>query len=468
MDPTNTTVTLILKDDKIEIISNFPKNILMENSEYFRGLLTLGKESTESEITLKVLDAAIAYNLLSSFVEGKWYQLLKNIQMRSYFCMYTDPKELYDLDVPAEAFDRLLEVVSYFDVLGDKNLLRCIKRNLPMEYPLEKMDKKIIKAILDMCPSLFASAAYDKIIHIYDILTGKYLHTLKDRKYIQSMAFANNKSWLAYGGDNCNIQIWDAVTGDLIKTLTGHQESGFCMRFSRNNKWLASCSRKTVILWDMETMQLTHVLGGHTDFVGQLAFSNNNKMLASCSENMINIWDPMEGKLLHTLDISDVNIKCIAFSNDCQYLAAGTLEGKVKLWNFQTNEGTIEEVKNFVYEIPGNCVKCILFSHDDSKIIISDYDFDHNIKILDSATGKTIQIINDGSNNTLSMALSPDNEWLAIGNNDSLVKILDTVTYKPIHKFVDHVSMVLNVAFSGRIYDEKDEKLNMYLTTSVL
>ena len=67
---------------------------------------------------------------------------------------------------------------------------------------------------------------------------------------------------------------------------------------SHDGTMIASCSEdKTVRLWDAYTGEALRTLQGHSSAVWTVAFSLDNRMLASCSnDETVRIWDPATGE----------------------------------------------------------------------------------------------------------------------------------------------------------------------------
>ena len=78
-----------------------------------------------------------------------------------------------------------------------------------------------------------------------------------DRK-IRTLIFSPDSNILVSGNQYGVIQLWDAYTGDILSTRTGHAFWINAMVFSADSKTLASTGwGGTILLWDWETIVQT-------------------------------------------------------------------------------------------------------------------------------------------------------------------------------------------------------------------
>ena len=139
-------------------------------------------------------------------------------------------------------------------------------------------------------------------------------------KPINTVAFSPDGRWLASGGKDDTIKIWDISTGYLLRTLYGHSSNVNAIAVSPDGKFLASASGdmtdkrdlstfkgggvvggiadNTVRVWDVQTGRELRSLTGHELPVGGLAFSNDGRSLTSASGDAIKVWDVATGREL--------------------------------------------------------------------------------------------------------------------------------------------------------------------------
>ena len=133
--------------------------------------------------------------------------------------------------------------------------------------------------------------------HVYQNRTSNDLNK-------ELVHFKTNIKIASGSGDN-SVKIWNAESGQCVRTLKGHSSSVTSMQFLSNNNTLATGSRDTSIkLWKVESGECIRTLTGHSSAVTSLqllANSNDNNNLASGSlDASIKIWNVDSGECIHT------------------------------------------------------------------------------------------------------------------------------------------------------------------------
>jgi WD40 repeat protein len=185
---------------------------------------------------------------------------------------------------------------------------------------------------------LLAVPSGDNIL-LFDAPTGTLLRTLTGHTSGACRpAFSPDGKRLASGSGNFILRVWDVASGREELTLTGHQLWVWCVAFSPDGKRLVSAdARGTVKVWDPQG-ELLSTFAGHTGGVHHLAFSPDGKRLATAShDGTCKIWDPDDWKEVRTLPGNGTLFSSVAWSPDGRLLAGGG-DGQVIVWNADTYE----------------------------------------------------------------------------------------------------------------------------------
>jgi WD40 repeat protein len=182
----------------------------------------------------------------------------------------------------------------------------------------------------------------DKPLKLWDAETGQLLRTLEghgDSVYFVGFS-PDGKTLVSNGGKDRTIQLWDTETGALLRTLTGHSDYVASVTFSPDGNVLASGSFDTTVkLWDVRTGSLIRTLRGHGDKVWQVAFSPDGKTLVSSGDDTtIKLWDSATGALIRTLTEHNESVPTVAFSPNGKLLASGSDDASVRLWDPETGK----------------------------------------------------------------------------------------------------------------------------------
>jgi WD40 repeat protein len=148
------------------------------------------------------------------------------------------------------------------------------------------------------------------------------------------VAFHPSNTTLATSSYDNIIRMWNAQTGDLIHTLTGHTELIKFIAFNHSGSLLASASADhTVRIWNAHTGDLLHTLTGHTDSIESIAYNPDDTIVATASwDNTTRLWSTLTGDLLHTLTGHIQGANIVSFNHDGTRLATN-FSHNACIWN---------------------------------------------------------------------------------------------------------------------------------------
>lgn len=294
--------------------------------------------------------------------------------------------------------------------------------------------------------------------------------------WIRSLAFSPDGKTLLSSSNDKTVRLWDMETGQLLHLLTGHRERVKCVGISPDGQLLLSCSadsqvrvwdrkqlthKKTgdcryivkasslpitlvstlpvspdpqrpifatgaahgkISIWNLETGQWQRTIQAHSSPVLSLAFSADGQWLASGSQNhTIKLWDLNDTSDRHRYVIGNAHyseILSLAISTQHQILVSGGADRTIKLWDLATGE---KRSSKHILEGHAGRVWCVAVSPDGSKIASASADF--TVKLWDIQTGNLLQTFTGHLGEVRTVAFSPDGNLLTSGGDDLEIKL---------------------------------------------
>ncbi|PVU96526.1 hypothetical protein BB561_001115 [Smittium simulii] len=291
------------------------------------------------------------------------------------------------------------------------------------------------------------------------------LHSFDHNSVVCCVKFSNSGTMLATG---CNhtTQIYDVETGQKISVLVDDSVHGVedlyirAVCFSPDDKYLVTGAEDNQIrIWDVQKKAIKHVLSGHEQDIYSLDFSPDGKTIVSGSgDKTVRLWDLESGKNLYTFAIDDMGPKdagvtSVAFSPDGRLVAAASLDKMIRLWDAQTGQflERVEGHKDSVYAVS--------FSPDGRYLLSGSLDKSLKIWELLSRPGPNGRPLGRSICNTtlighkdfvLSVAYSPDGNWIISGSKDRCVQFWDPVNAQIQCILQGHKNSIISVSLSRK------------------
>jgi WD40 repeat protein/serine/threonine protein kinase len=254
------------------------------------------------------------------------------------------------------------------------------------------------------------------------------LETIGHRGMILSVAWGPDDRWLATGGEDGAVRIWDTSTGRLARALVGHSHGVRSVAFSPDGSLLASSGKDgTARLWETRSGKLRRIFR-HDPLpmtIMAVAWSPDGETLATGGNMPVHLWDVASGQKLKTVDFGNP-AAFLAWSRDGKYLAAAS--GRVVIWQVDGSQAprTLEAPELDDYNLAWS---------PDSKTLASG-DYNGVVHLFNASTGQLRGVLEKPENLGIAMvAWSPNGKALATGHQDGSVRLWDAATTQPIDTF---------------------------------
>ncbi|KAJ2808159.1 U3 snoRNP protein [Coemansia guatemalensis] len=207
-------------------------------------------------------------------------------------------------------------------------------------------------------------------------------YVLKQQGHFYDMAcvaYSGDGQYVATGGDDAKLKIWNALTGYCFITFTEHTSAVTAVHFTKGSQVVLSASLDGTVraydlvryrnfriftsptpvqftslavdasgeivcagcqdtfeiyMWSMQTGKLLDVLSGHEGPISGLCFRPDGLSLASSAwDRTVRLWDVFDrSKIVERLDHNS-EVLDVTFRPDGKELSASTLDGQIHFWD---------------------------------------------------------------------------------------------------------------------------------------
>jgi WD40 repeat protein len=135
------------------------------------------------------------------------------------------------------------------------------------------------------------------------------------------------------------VQIWQTASGSQIFTYTGHNDHVLAVAWaplhSNNPSYIASGGNDTTIqVWDANNNgNVIMHYAQHTSTVFTLCWSPDGRTIVSGdAQGQIRVWDVASGRTIYIFTQHTSAINWVSWSPDGQYIASASKDQSVRVW----------------------------------------------------------------------------------------------------------------------------------------
>lgn len=258
---------------------------------------------------------------------------------------------------------------------------------------------------------------------------------------MNTLSYSSDGQYIATGGDDGKIKIWNTVSGFCFVTFSEHSSAISAVEFAKQGQVLFSASLDgTVRAFDLVRYRnfRTFTSPSPVQF-SSLAVDDSGEVVAAGSTDSFQIfmWSVQTGKLLDVLSGHEGPVSSLAFSPTGNILASGSWDKSVRLWNVFDRSHAVEP-----FSMSAD-VLALAFRPDGKELAASS--LDGQIIFLDVSQGKQTNLIegrkdiaggrkaddrqaasNSSSSKSFnSLAYSADGSCILAGGNSKYVVLYD-------------------------------------------
>lgn len=239
---------------------------------------------------------------------------------------------------------------------------------------------------------------------VVDVAGGAILHRLAGEHwgFIQEIGASADGRWIATGGDDGVMQLWDAESMEPIRAVRGLGAWITAIGFAPDGEHLmVATSRGLVAKYRVPSLEVEHMYERSSDFIVRFSWSPDGSWEAMATDHRIDLRDGASGDLLHRLHAGGELCPSVAFLGPHR-LVTGCTDGRLRHFDLDRPRATGELGR-------------------------------HPSSVIDA------------------LATSPDGRWAATGGRECQVILWDLETRQAVNRWTAHAAgdrRIRGLAFS--------------------
>ncbi len=142
------------------------------------------------------------------------------------------------------------------------------------------------------------------------------------------------------------LLVYETRTGNLLKSIKIHPRSGDMVRFDSTGEYIYFIDDNALCRMNSEKFSNIEVFDGHSSTIREYAFSHDMKYVATGSQDKtVRVWDLATRKTLHICKGHTWGVSSVNFQQDGRTILSSSYDGTVRQWDFPPLQELINETR---------------------------------------------------------------------------------------------------------------------------
>lgn len=309
------------------------------------GLLTAAAFTSPSPIQADLLGHGGMVRAITVSSDGR-YALSGSFDFSAILWDFGEQVEMAVLD----AHDAPVNDVAFLP--DNKHAVTVSDDGTAIVWSLGTTDRPVVKhrltghthkvMALSVSPSngVIATGGWDKTVRLWGSGSGEETLAIEAGTPVNALAFSYDGRWLAIGGHDGRVQLWDMVAKQFSPALTGHAMGITRLAASPNDGRLLSAGIDgTVRLWDMDQGVPLQVFEWHEKQAFTVSFLPDGKSALSAGrEGELVVWSLQDAVSPRRIAAHDAMIWSTAVTPDGRFALSASTDETVRVWHLETGD----------------------------------------------------------------------------------------------------------------------------------
>lgn len=260
-------------------------------------------------------------------------------------------------------------------------------------------------------------------------------HSAEIGNRIRDVSFSPDGTRLASGSSDGQINFWEATSGRLLRTFSGHTDEIRSLSFNPDGTRLMSGSGdNTLRMWDVQSSAIVRDYVGHEKGIVQGMFMPNGRVVLSGGfDTTLRLWDAATGRTFQEFRDHTGRILSMDVTEDGRYIISSADDRTIRVWDVATGVSVATELQD-------EALREVRLLPGDQQFFSVSRD---GLTLWDFATLTLLStpIYTDPDSTFLDLYavdVSDDGAFVAAGGTDSLVRVWDVASGELLARLEGH------------------------------